>query len=446
MRVLLVQSFAVLDDPPLYPLGLAYLIAHLAGHEIRFIDLNVGRQALDEACRLVASFRPEAIGISLRNINVTQHPKSHSSCLDPHLAAIRRLRAVAPDVPIICGGNAFSLYAEWFMRHVPEITYGITGEGEISFPQLLGNLAAPQNVRGVHYRDAGGTPRYTGTGPVPDFARMPMPDRTVIPARNYRGDPTSVGVLTKRGCAMQCIHCSDLYLLGRAIRRREPGLVVDEIEQLARDHGVRDIIFNDQVFNYPLEHAEAICRELIRRGVKVHWSAWCSPKYVSAEFFELAEAAGCTHLSFSTDSVSDRVLRGLQKDFSRNDILTCHRLLRRTRFTVTYNFMVNGPGETVGSILQVVAFAIQAKLTMGRRLQLHKRFLDVMRIYPHTELRSLAVQRHLIGEKDDLIEPVYYNPTPLGYVAKLVTGLIRLVWYLKNAARPAAKRVRAGTC
>ena len=71
MRVLLVQAFTALDMELVYPIGLAYLAAHLDGHEVDIFDLNVHREdPFDRLEEKLRAFKPEVVGISLRNMKV----------------------------------------------------------------------------------------------------------------------------------------------------------------------------------------------------------------------------------------------------------------------------------------------------------------------------------------------------------------------------------------
>ena len=71
MRILLVQAFTALDMELVYPIGLAYLAAHLEGHEVEIFDLNLHREEpFESLSRCLLRFKPEAVGISLRNMKV----------------------------------------------------------------------------------------------------------------------------------------------------------------------------------------------------------------------------------------------------------------------------------------------------------------------------------------------------------------------------------------
>src|SRR5205085_7529436 len=72
-------------------------------------------------------------------------------------------------------------------------------------------------------------------------------------------------IQTKRGCALRCVYCAYNNIEGRSYRLRQPKLVIDEIEQVVRDYGVRSIDFVDSTFNIPAAHSIRLCDELAAR-------------------------------------------------------------------------------------------------------------------------------------------------------------------------------------
>lgn len=68
MRVLLVAINRMTTPFPVYPIGIDYVATALRGrHEVRTLDLACAgaEAALAQACQ---EFRPEVVGLSLRNI------------------------------------------------------------------------------------------------------------------------------------------------------------------------------------------------------------------------------------------------------------------------------------------------------------------------------------------------------------------------------------------
>lgn len=422
----------MLDEPVIYPIGLACLVPYLEGHEVHAIDLN-GPHADPYAALagLLAEVKPDVVGVSLRNIKIAR-PGVHVSALAEFDAAFQTARRAAPKATIVAGGAAFSLYPDVLMKRYAEIDLGVFGEGEETLPRLIA-AASPAAVPGVHYR-SGDTLVATERPPRLAFSTSKGPDYTLFDLDFYGRTPFAVGVQSKRGCALSCVHCSDVYLLGNAIDRRAPARVVDDMQMLER-RGIRQIFVADQIFNIPMTHAEAICDEILARNLKVRWLAWFNERQISKQFLEKAWAAGIDIFNFSPDSVSSEVLKALRKNARPQDIQHAILLCKEIGAKVTYNFMVNGPEETLASLSQLVRFLAWAKWHLGSRLKLHGSFVLAMRIYPHTRLREIAIQEGIIDADDDLLEARYYNPAPLRHVVGAATTLLTLAWKAKQRLR-----------
>jgi len=416
MRVLLVQAFTALDMELVYPLGLCYLASHLPSqHEVEIFDLNLHRARPFEALTdCLVRFRPDVVGISLRNMKVASPGKS-SDDFAPQRRTVEVVRRAVPRAVVIGGGTAFSLYADAMMRRLP-LDLGVWGEAEERFPRLLQNLSTPEKVPGVYYR-VGKEVRYSGTPPAVDFASLLQPRRDLVDCAPYaKSSIVSIGVQAKRGCALQCIHCSDTFLVGHKVRQRAARDVVDEIEALVSDHGVGQLFFCDQIFNIPVRHAIEICQEIVDRGIAVRWSAWFNEhrNTLPDELLVWLRRAGCDRLSFSPDHVDDRMLKALDKNFRREDLDYTIEVARRHGMDVEYSFFLNAPGEDARSLLSILSFLIRARLELGSHLRTFTLLMmQPIRIYPHTRLAEMARDEGLVSADDDLIEGRYWNPGAL---------------------------------
>lgn len=447
MRVLLVQAFTALDMELVYPLGLAYLAAHLDRHEVAIFDVNLHRDdpygALDAQVR---AFAPDVVGVSLRNMKVGM-PHLHTDDFEPQQRAIRCIKQAAPDARILAGGTAFGLYAEIMMARLPEIDLGVWGEAEHRLPTLLEDLDHPERVRGVYYRKDGEV-RYTGQPAGEDWSALRRPRRDLVPHAPYAASsPVSIGVQAKRGCALSCIHCSDTFLAGNRVRARPPEDVVDEIEELVRDHGVRRFFFCDQIFNIPVSHAVAICEAIVRRGLDVTWSAWFNEhrNTLPDELLVALKRAGCHRLSFSPDHVDDRMLKALDKNFRREDLLYTVQAAKRHDMEVEYSFFLNSPGEDLRSLTSILGFLAHARWELGPRLRPFTLLLmQPIRIYPHTRLHRMAVEQGLVAPDHPLVEGQFYNPGALRHVVTGIQGAAGLAYRARQRLRrPAHPRTPA---
>ena len=426
MRVLLVQAFTALDMELVYPLGLAYLAAHLDGHEVRVFDVNLHREAPYPALEAeLLAFRPTVVGISLCNMKVGM-PHLHTDDFQPQQETVRLVKKVLPDVTIVAGGTAFSLYSEIMMERLPEVDLGVWGEAEHRFPALLADLAHPEHVKGVYYRRDGAV-HYTGRPPGEEWKNLRHPRRDLVSHAPYLASSfVSVGVQAKRGCSLHCIHCSDTFLLGHRVRVRDPVDVVDEIESLVRDHGVTQMFFCDQIFNIPASHAINICKEIVARGLDIRWSAWFNEhrNTLPDELMVWLKRAGCGLLSFSPDHVDDRMLKNLDKNFRYEDMLYTVQIAKKHGMDVEYSFFLNSPGEDTKSLFAILKFLVHARMELGPQLRLFTLLMmQPIRIYPHTRLFELAKETGLVDKDHTLVEGQFWNPGLLQYaVAGIQAG------------------------
>ena len=115
--MLLVQAYVADRDILVYPLGLACLVACLGAHEVRTLDLNVCADPFGELSRVLTDFRPEAAGVSLRNLD---SPFTKVSYYADFKRLVRALRPHVPG-PLIIGGAGFSLFAEALMARMGRV-------------------------------------------------------------------------------------------------------------------------------------------------------------------------------------------------------------------------------------------------------------------------------------------------------------------------------------
>ena len=442
MRILLVQAFTALDLELVWPIGLNYLAAHLPeDYEVDIFDVNLYRDLEDPYGALrnkVAEMAPDVVGISLRNIKVAS-PGVHSDDFEPQQRTVRVIREVAPGAKIIAGGTAFSLYSELFMERLPELDFGMWGEGEARFPALLENLEAPQDIPGLWYRNDEGETVYTGPPPALDFAKIKPPRRDLISFQPYvESSACSVGLQSKRGCALHCIHCSDTFLLGHTVRRKTPSETVDEMEELVYDHKVPRLFFCDQIFNIPVKHSINICKEIVDRGLEVEWSAWFNEhrKTLPDELIIWLKKAGCNLLSFSPDHVDDRMLKNMVKNFRHKDLVYTYEIAKKYDMDVEYSFFLNGPGEDWRSLAAILKFLLKAKLHLGPNLRMFTLLMmQPIRIYPHSRLHELAVETGLIDRDADLIDGRFWNPGSLQYAVAGIQAAARVAYDARSRVK-----------
>ena len=119
------------------PSGLASVVASVPSeYEVRFLDFMFLEDPLAEVDRAVAEFRPDLIGISVRNID-NQDSRQPEVYFPQIKELVDRLKELGP-APVILGGAGFSVAPREFMEYTGA-DFGLVGEAE----NLLSGFCKP---------------------------------------------------------------------------------------------------------------------------------------------------------------------------------------------------------------------------------------------------------------------------------------------------------------
>jgi radical SAM superfamily enzyme YgiQ (UPF0313 family) len=392
------------DQPyPVYPLGLAYIDGALrgAGYLTRIWD---GNTSMDSPEAMVRDWRPDFIGISLRNIDNVQchNPRSFVRELTD---CCKRLRTQT-SVPLILGGSAFSVFPRELLL-LSGADYGISGEGEDIVVPLLDALRAgrtPGKLPGLVGRDAIGGAREEPRLSCANFGgTIPAHDPEILSAYAARGGLP--GVQTQRGCPLECCYCTYPLIEGNRSRFRSGEEVATEMDRLA-GLGVRYVFFVDSVFNTRVDHVVDVCEALIRAEIDICWECFLRPRGITRELLALMRRAGLRHVEFGSDSLSDPVLQSYGKSFTYEEIERASRAARALELNYSHFIIFGGPGETPATMEETIA----------RTRELPGAFFFAtigMRIYPGTPLwRKLAPEARGETPGEYLVEPRFYLEPP----------------------------------
>ena len=396
-RILLISSNRCDQPYPVFPLGLAHLDTALrrVGHTTRIFDCQVDGQSIE---KILAEFRPDVVGISLRNVDDVQL-QSRQTYYGEAVELCQTIRRVC-GCPVVIGGTAFSIFPDRLLS-MTGADFGIHGAGEVAFNQLIEALATgadPTGIRGLVYRRG---------EQIVINPRDPTETESLEPAERpadlvdyYLQRSSMLNISTQRGCNLPCCFCTYPLIEGRENRRRDPDAVADELASIQRQ-GAKHVFIADAVFNLSNDHVTGVCEAILRRGVKLTWSCFLRPKNLTTELMKLMAQAGLTHIEFGADSFCDEVLVEYGKTFTFADILLSTELARAARVHYSHFVICGGPGETLATL--ETGFANSQLLTGAIIFA-----FAGMRVYPGTPLFARAQHEGVLAPDADLLEPVYY--------------------------------------
>jgi len=392
LKVLLVSANLERCPFPVFPIGLSYVARAIEKeHEVGFHDCAMdGEDGLQDA---IARFGPEVVGMGLRNVDDAR--PGGSLYLGDYRRIVRIVKSSC-DAPLVLGGSAFTLFPDEYMAAL-YADFGIKGEGEhlAVFLRDLERGNDPSHVPGLFQRDGRKTPHRHFNGSV---GHGKAAEQYLAPYFEKGG---MASLQTRRGCNQKCVYCPYPLVEGRLLRPHPVGDIVDEIERLV-SLGLSYLFFVDSMLNIDTEHTAAMAEEIIRRDIHVSWAAYMAPFRISADYAGLLKASGLTHVEFGTESLCDEVLDASRKPFTFNDIREAHDNLGTAGVHRAHFLLLGGPGETKETVDETFAAAGDLKKTIFFPA-------TTLRVFPGTELHSIAIKEGVIGRQDSLFDPVFYS-------------------------------------
>jgi len=304
------------------PLGLLYLSAYI--REKENIELKVVDGSLisyGELLSEVNSFSPDIIGVSF----TTQSATGAYRLINDVKAKIK-----SGGTPlIVCGGPHPTAVPEDVLLH-SNCDIVVIGEGELTFHEIhkklmQGSLYLPE-ILGIAYRNGYEIRINQKRALISDLDSLPFPardlvDLSVYPGAYYKKARVETHMTSSRGCPYNCIYCSNPVWKNNKpwYRLRSPKNVVDEIEYIVNELGIKEIYDQTDEFNGNMKWAKEVCEEIISRRIKVSLKAQMRSDHMDRDLAEKMKAAGFWLGLFGVESGNNRTLKGINKKITTED-------------------------------------------------------------------------------------------------------------------------------
>merc|ERR1712096_557227 len=109
--------------------------------------------------------------------------------------------------------------------------------------------------------------------------------------------------ITSRGCPFQCKFCAKTQ--ASKWRYHSAEYLVDMIEEQVKKYKFKEMIIFDSTFNISRERVDSFCDELIKRKIKLKWSASIVLHNITKEMAEKMAKAGCWLVHTGIESGDD---------------------------------------------------------------------------------------------------------------------------------------------
>ncbi len=421
MKVLIISS----NSLPAAPTGPAYVAGAVrkGGHQVQIFERLFSNDLEKELLTVLTDFRPDVIGVSIRLVFGDERDPDaplgtlHTD-LRPRVKQITDIVRRYTDSRIVLGGPGFSYYARAWLEYL-DLDYGIRGEGEESFPQFLKRLEHGGDIftiPGCVFRKGNA---YHSVSPrlVHDLDGQALPAYDLLDWKLYDGKKIIPAIFTKRGCGFSCTYCPYSKLEGKRYRLKSPERILSEARHILRSTKAGKIMFCDNNFNAPRQHAEAICKCLIAENADFQWGTGdLRPAGVTDDFCQLMEASGCYSVNLSIESASVDMLKSMQRSYTVRQVRSSLEALSRSKIPFGASLMLGAPGETPETIAETLRVLDDYEIPNGVWVTIG--------VYLWTDYQDIVAEARQNGvlkdDKELFSGAVYLSPAlPKSYLREL---------------------------
>ncbi len=416
--------------PHVMPIGLEYVCNSLVRAGIPFDVADLNFETDEELYRRVARTKPDLVGISVRNVDACY--LASNEFFIPHIRDLVHRIKSTHACHVVLGGAGYSLLA----REILEYTgadFGVAGYGERALPRLIqalehgGDLSKVDNLVWRNGEDLIVNPRNKD-----GYGEQQPRRRNIMRNKDYYRVFGFGNIEAKRGCYKPCGYCPEPSIVGRDVLTQNINCILSELREL-REMGITRVHFSDSEFNVgPPKFTRELCKALIRENLGMRWTSFVhpEPRSLSPEVCRLMKEAGCTEITLSVDTGSEKILAGMGKQHTIDDSAVVSEWFKKAGISVAHTYLMGWPGESTETLAETVKFMRQTDPDF-------KLIFAGIRILPDTRIADVAVNQGLISPDADLLVPSFVNPEQvlsefIPYLRRETRGITNCILPSKN--------------
>jgi len=269
---------------------------------------------------------------------------------------------IPEGIPIILTGAHGTTSPEFILNEIKGVTL-VKGEPEWTTLNLIETIKSKKDysdLKGIaFFKDEQFINNPLPETPSMDEFRIPAYDLVEMPKYEYElmGDRFSI-METSRGCPYRCNFCL-LAMYRKKYETRNFKLVLDEVELLIKEYGVKRIYFYDLEFLLPRQEqrAEAFCRAIAERKLNFEWAIQTRVDSVNDRILKIFKKSGCTLIHYGVESGNPTVLERTNKGINVNQIQEAFRLTKKNKIKTLGYFTIGHPTESREQIYETIQFA-----------------------------------------------------------------------------------------
>lgn len=338
------------------PLGLGYVAATLRNnrHDVMIIDRDAlpnSDERIDQAIRI---FEPDVVGFYVMTWTFQQADN-----------IARRIKRINPNIKTVIGGPNVSSFPRLSLQY-GEFDFAVMGEGGITTVELLGALEKGgklEKIKGLIFEKDGQVIMNEPRPWIENLDNVPFPAWDLLPIGRYYDifarKRRFATMIASRGCPFNCTFCDRKNRMGKKWRVRSPENVVEEMELLNSQYGIKEIMFFDDNFILNKNWIYRLCAEIRRRQLGVIWECRARVDMVDRSLLGEMKNAGCYRIRYGMESGDDEILKILKKEITVSQSRECAKITKEAGIEIFAYFMMGSPQETSRTLEKTLSLALE---------------------------------------------------------------------------------------
>ena len=308
------------------------------------------------------------------------------------------VRKIDHNVIIQVGGGIMTADPMVTMQAMPDVDFGIIGEGEQTSVELIDAITRKldvTSVNGIIYRDENGFGITNRRVEIDDLDTLPFPDYEGFNYAEYlRLNPdfsdegkkySQVSVIGGRSCKYNCTFC--FHPSGSKYRQRSLDSIFSEIDYLVRNYDISYIALREELFATDNERVRQFCERV--KSYDFDWSIQLRIDCINQELVDLLKNTRCRYLFVGVESADDRVLKSMRKGITLEQIERALDMLRNAGLNSRSGIIFGDTVETFESAMFTLNW-------FKKNYTKYRMFVDMIIAFPGSVLYKKACENGVI--------------------------------------------------
>lgn len=304
------------------------------------------------------------------------------------------------SVMIQVGGGIMTADPQVTMSAMPEVDFGIIGEGERTSVELFDALMTGKElstVDGLIFRDGDKLVTTGKRSEIEDLDSLPFPDYEGFDYGEYlRCNPdmsdegkkySQVSVIGGRSCKYNCTFC--FHPSGSKYRQRSLDSIFAEIDYLVKRYNISYIALREELFATDNERVREFCQRV--EPYDFDWSIQLRIDSINQELVDLLKDTRCRYVFVGVESADDKVLKSMRKGITRAQIETALDMLREAGLNSRSGVIFGDTEETYESAMSTLEWFRQNYMK-------YRMFVDMIIAFPGSVIYKRACQNGVIPD------------------------------------------------